>query len=118
MSTSANAERLARAWIQGWIDGRPDDIPLSADFVHTSPFGRIEGRDLYLDKIKPASARNVTKLTIRKTLGGGDEAVIRFDMETAHGTIPCVDWVSVNGDTITRVDSYYDATSLRGESKS
>ena len=113
MANENNAERLARAWIQGWIDGDPDGIPLSDDFVHTSPFGTIEGREIYLEKIKPASDANVARLAILKTMGAEDGAVIRFDMETPHGTIPCVDWVTVDGDMITAVHSFYDATLLR-----
>ena len=113
MSDEQNTERLARAWIQGWIDGDPDSIPLAKDFVHTSPFGTIEGREIYLEKIKPASAANVAKLTILDTMGAGNKAVIRFDMETPKGTISCVDWVNVDGDTITAVHSFYDATLLR-----
>lgn len=113
MSNENSAEQLARAWIQGWIDGDPDSIPLANDFVHTSPFGTIEGRDIYLEKIKPASSANVAKLTILRTMGADDQAVVRFDMETRHGTIPCVDWVTVNGDRITSVHSFYDATQLR-----
>ena len=113
MTNESRVERLARAWIQGWIDGDPDGIPLADDFVHTSPFGTIEGRDVYLEKIKPASAANVARLTILKTMGSGNEAVVRFDMETRDGPIPCVDWVTVNGDVITRIHSFYDATTLR-----
>ena len=113
MPNECDTERMARAWIQGWIAGRPDEIPLADDFVHTSPFGTIEGREIYLEKIKPASEANVAGLTILQTMGSDREAVIRFDMETPHGTIPCVDWVTVDGDTITAVHSFYDATLLR-----
>lgn len=114
MKKKTRAEQLAHAWIQGWIDDCPDDIPLADDFVHTSPFGELTGRDHYLDTIKPASKRNVTKLTIRQTLGNDKEAVIRFDMETPKGTIPCVDWISIEGNRITRIHSFYDASLLRG----
>ena len=113
MSDRTKAERLAESWIQGWIEGRPDEIPLADDFVHTSPFGTIAGRETYLERIKPASEQNVASLTILKTLGSNSEAVVRFDMATPHGTIPCVDWVTVQDDVITRIHSFYDATLLR-----
>ena len=113
MANENNAQGLARAWIQGLIGGDPDDIPLSDDFVHTSPFGTIEGRDIYLEKIKPASEANVARLTILQTMGADDKAVIRIEMETPNGTIPCVDWVTLRGDAIVRVHSFYDATLLR-----
>ena len=76
MSRQIEAERLARAWIDGWNAGEPEKIPLSGDFVHTSPFGRVKGRDKYLAWVRPLAAKNVTSLKIVRTLAddgeGGD----------------------------------------------
>ena len=110
---SGEAEKLARTWIEMWQAGTPDDIPLAENFVHTSPFGRLEGREFYLETIKPASKKNVAELKILKTLGNDHEAVIQFEMYTAGGMIPCCDWVMVEGDQITAIHSFYDATTLR-----
>ena len=107
------AEQLARTWIDCWNEGRPDDIPLAPDFVHTSPFGRVEGRDTYMDWVKPLAADNVSTLTIISTVGSDDEAVVRFDMNTPHGVIAACDWVRIEGDEIAEIHSYYDATVLR-----
>ncbi|MDX1440012.1 MAG: nuclear transport factor 2 family protein [Rubricoccaceae bacterium] len=114
MSNSTSAEHLAHLWIEGWINGDPDSIPLAEDFVHTSPFGRLEGREHYLETVKPMAAENVARLTIIKTLSEGNEAVIRFDMETPEEVIPCCDWVRVEGEKIAEIHSFYDATTLRG----
>lgn len=107
------ARRLAEAWISGWQEGRPDDIPLSDDFVHESPFGRIQGRVPYLEKTKPMSRKNTTSLRILRTIGAPGEAAILFDMETPKGTIQVCDWVFVKDGEITEIRSFYDATKLR-----
>ena len=60
MSSREEAERLARAWINGWIEGTPDEIPLAEDFVHSSPFGVVRGRKRYLDWVKPLAAQSVS----------------------------------------------------------
>lgn len=49
MTDESNAERLALLWIELWNRNKPDDIPLAESFVHCSPFGRVEGREVYLD---------------------------------------------------------------------
>ena len=49
MSEENEAERLARPWIDGWNAGKPAEIPLAAEFVHSSPFGTVAGRDKYLE---------------------------------------------------------------------
>ena len=93
MSVQNEAERLARAWIEGWIAGKPDEIPLARDFAHSSPFGVVKGRERYLEWVKPLSAKNVTSLKIVKTLGGEGESAIWFEMMTPKGLVLCCDWV-------------------------
>lgn len=107
------AETLARLWIERWNAGDPDSIPLARGFKHTSPFGCVEGREEYLEWVKPLAARNVAELRIVRTLGGGDEAVIHFEMETPQGPIQVCDWVVARDGEITEIHSFYDATDLR-----
>ncbi len=113
MSDKNNAETLARVWIERWNERAPDLIPLAENFTHTSPFGRVEGRQTYLDWVKPLAERNVTQLRILRTLSSSNEAVIHFEMETPKGPIQVCDWVVVRDGQITEIHSFYDATALR-----
>ncbi len=117
MSDPKSAETLARVWIESWNEGDPDRIPLAADFVHTSPFGRVEGRDTYLEWVKPLAAQNVTQLKILRTLSSSDQAVIHFQMRTPNGLVEVCDWVVVENGQITQIHSFYDATELRSSSE-
>jgi len=108
-----DAERLARAWIQGWIDGKPDDIPLAENFTHSSPFGTVSGRQKYLDWVKPLAEKNVQELSIVKTLGDDTEAVIWFEMTGPEGPVPSVDWIHTENGEITAIHSFYDASSVK-----
>lgn len=110
---TGDACRLARAWIEGWQAGKPDELPLTDDFVHQSPFGRMEGRDAYLAWVKPLAAKNVATLRIERTIGTDDEAAILFEMDTPNGTVPVCDWVFVRDGRIREVRSFYDATGLK-----
>ncbi len=111
MSTQ-DAERLARRWIEGWNAGTPEAIPLADGFVHTSPFGTIEGRDNYLATVKPMAATNVASLKIVRTLGSDRDAVIWFEMHTPNGVVQVSDWVRVDGNEIVAITSFYDPASL------
>ena len=113
MTDQTKAERLALTWIELWNKDQPEAIPLAATFAHTSPFGRIEGRENYLETVKPMAKRNVTSLRVLKTLARSDEAVIHFEMQTRKGTIHVCDWITVEGDQISEIHSFYDATALR-----
>ena len=114
MATHEDAEQLARAWIEGWIAGTPENIPLADDFVHSSPFGTVSGRDRYLDWVRPMAAQNVASLNILKTLGGKSEAAIWFEMKTPGGVVQVCDWVESKNGEIVAITSFYDASSLRG----
>ena len=57
--------------------------------------------------------RNVTSLNVLRTLGKSNEAVIHFEMETPKGPIQVCDWITVEGDHISEIHSFYDATELR-----
>ena len=113
MTAENIAEKLAMTWIEQWNKGEPDDIPLTDSSTHTSPFGRLAGRDFYLETVKPKSKQNVTSLKILRTLGRANQAVIHFEMETQKETIHCCDWITVEDDKISEIHSFYDATALR-----
>ena len=108
-----DAASLARLWIEAWNEGAPDRIPLAESFVHTSPFGRVAGRETYLEWVKPLAAQNVTTLTIRRVLASGDSAAIHFEMTTPKGPVEVCDWVVVSDGEIQEIHSFYDATLLR-----
>lgn len=112
MSIQSESERLARAWIDGWNAGKPEEIPLASDFIHTSPLGVIKGRDKYLAKIKPMAAKNVTSLKIVNTLSGDGEAAIWYEVTTPNGLLQACDWVQTDNEVIVAITSFYDATDL------
>lgn len=113
MTTEANAARLARAWISGWIEGRPYEIPLAPNFTHSSPFGVLEGRDRYMEFMKPVIENGSPPMEIVKVVGGDDEAAIWYTMAVQGEAIACCDWVRVERDQIVEITSFYDATKLR-----
>ncbi|MBO6503305.1 MAG: nuclear transport factor 2 family protein [Kordiimonadaceae bacterium] len=106
------AEELAKAWIEGWNAGRPDEIPLAENFVHKSPFGEVRGRSKYLEWVKPLAAENVTDLRVQRLMGSDQEAVIHFIMMTPNGPVDCCDWVVCNDGQISAIHSFYDASGL------
>ncbi|MDH3646042.1 MAG: nuclear transport factor 2 family protein [Nitrosopumilus sp.] len=112
MGIENEAERLARAWIDGWNAGKPDDLPLASNFVHTSPLGTVAGREKYLDWVRPLAAKNVTSLNIVRTLAGEGESAIWFEMMTPNGLVQVCDWVQTDNGKIVAITSFYDATDL------
>jgi len=86
---------------------------LDPDFVHTSPFGRIEGADEYLRIVEPMSRKSVLKITVRDVIEADDRAAITYELETPAGTVEACDWVFVDEGRIREVNSYYDSATNR-----
>lgn len=107
-----DAKLLAETWLTCWKEGRPDDIPLAEDFVHVSPFGRIEGRRNYLDTVKPLAAKTVVRIEVKRTIAAPGEAAILYDTVAPDHTRGAVDWVFVKDGEITEIHSFYDASKI------
>lgn len=106
------ARRLARQWIEVWGRDDPATLPLAEDFVHVSPFGRIEGREKYLDFIRPMTEGKVGPIPVEDVFAEGDRACVRYTMALPEGSLDCCDVVTVKGDKITSVHAYYDTRDM------
>lgn len=109
------AEALARGWIEAWIRMDMDWLRanLADDFVHVSPFGRLEGRESYLITVEPMARKSVRGLTVREVVATDIQAAVWFENETPHGVVQTCDWVRIDGDRIAEIRSFYDASPVR-----
>lgn len=115
MPSNASSAALARGWIEAWV--RMDLAwlreHLAPEFVHTSPFGRLEGRDHYLETVEPMVRKSVQQLVIREVVAEGDRAAIWFENRTPAGTFGSCDWIFVEDGRIREIRSFYDSGKVR-----
>lgn len=104
---------LARTWLRAWDTHDLSLLRLTEDFVHTSPFGRIEGAEEYLRIVEPMSRKSVRKITVRDVIEDEGRAAITYDLETTAGTVEACDWIYVEKGRIREVNSYYDSVTNR-----
>ena len=105
-----SAEELARSWLRAWETRDLSLLRLDPDFVHSSPFGRIEGAEEYLRIVEPMSDKSVAAIHVRDVISEGDQAAIAYELETPKGRVDACDWIHVAGGRIREVRSYYDPT--------
>lgn len=125
MTTKERSAELAVQWIEAWIKMDMEWLRrhLAPDFVHVSPFGRLEGRDPYLAAVEPMARKSVVALEIKDVIASGNQAAVWFENRTPKGVVDSCDWVRVEGDVIREIRSFYDSTLIRevlspGEQKS
>ena len=106
---------LARGWIEAWtrMDLQWLRERLAPDFVHTSPFGRLEGRDSYLETVEPMARKSVQQLDIKQIIATGDQAAVWFENRTPRGVVPSCDWIRTRDGLITEIQSFYDSARVR-----
>jgi hypothetical protein len=112
---SDRSAELARGWIEAWIRRDMEWLRkhLAPEFVHTSPFGRLEGRESYLKTIEPMARKSVMKLEIKEVVAGGNQAAVWFENHTPNGVVHTCDWVCVEDDLIKEIQSFYDTAAVR-----
>lgn len=106
-------EEWARTWLHAWNTHDLNLLRLTPGFVHTSPFGRIEGKEEYLRIVEPMSRKSVNRITVRDVIGSDDRAAITYLVETPKGTVEACDWIFVENGRIREVNSYYDSATTR-----
>ena len=106
---------LATLWIEAWIkmDMQWLRRHLAPDFVHVSPFGRLEGRESYLETVEPMARKSVMELTIKDVIASGNQAAVWFQNRTPEGVVETCDWVRVENDQIKEIRSFYDTAMVR-----
>lgn len=110
---SESPAAMARTWLRAWDTHDLSLLRLAPDFVHTSPFGRIEGAEEYLRIVEPMSRRSVRRIRVKDVIEAGDRAAITYELETPAGNVDACDWVYVQDGLIREVNSYYDSVTNR-----
>jgi ketosteroid isomerase-like protein len=115
MTQSERSAELARGWIEAWtrMDMEWLHERLVPDFVHTSPFGRLEGRDAYLEAVEPMARKSVLELKVKEVIAAEDQAAVWFQNRTPNEVVETCDWIRVEGDRIKAIQSFYDSAPVR-----
>ncbi len=115
MTIKERGAELAVLWIEAW--GRMDmdwlRQRLAPDFVHISPFGKLEGRDSYLATVEPMARKSVMELTVKDVIASGNQAAIWFENKTPNGVVESCDWIRLENDQIKEIRSFYDSVLIR-----
>lgn len=100
---------LVRKWFECWEKGNLEELPIAPGFIHISPYGRIEGRDVYLRLVKD----NLDKFLghtfeIHELIGGDSVACCRYTASKDDFKLEVSEWHYMEEEQITKVIAYYD----------
>lgn len=98
------SRKLADSWLDAFRSKDISKLKLAEDFVHTSPYGEIRGRDAYLDLVRsnPGAFFSPT-IEILDVFECGDKFAVRY---LVNGN-PACDCIYVRDGQISKIYSYY-----------
>jgi ketosteroid isomerase-like protein len=98
------SKELVDSWFDAFRERDISKLELAEDFVHTSPYGEIKGRDAYLDLVRENSEAFFSPtVEIIDVIDGGDRFAARY---LVNGN-PACDCIYVNYVQSSRIYSYY-----------
>ncbi|MBV7337459.1 nuclear transport factor 2 family protein [Chloroflexi bacterium TSY] len=96
--------KLVDAWFDAFRNKDISQLELAEDFVHTSPFGKIRGRQAYLNLVQEnAEAFFGPTIEILDVLECGDKFAVRYLLDEN----PSCDCIYIRDGQIAEIFSYY-----------
>jgi len=98
------SRNLVDAWFEAFREKDISKLELAEDFVHTSPFGEIKGRQVYLDLVRENSEAFFSPtIKILDVFENGDKFAVRYLVNEN----PACDCIYIQDGQISKIFSYY-----------
>jgi hypothetical protein len=99
-------------WFSCWNSGEIDDLPITDDFCHTSPFGTIETKVRYMEIVnKNRESFLGNKLSVLDQIVEGNNVCVQFQQTREDDTefrMTVCEWYVLDGDRIREIKSFYN----------
>ncbi len=111
-------KEICAKWFDCWETGDFENLPISEDFEHCSPYGTIIGRDTYLDLVRANRAKFLeNKIQIEDDIYFEDKAAFRYKIHNTaeHFEMEVSEWIYVKDGLIQRIHAYYQVGDIPEE---
>lgn len=113
-----NTKQLIDTWFTHWEKGAFQDLPISENFTHTSPFGTIEGKKNYLDLVAANADKFLGyRFQIHDCLLDGPRACVRYTAIQGDFRLEVSEWYFINNNQIKAIIAYYHMGEIREDRK-
>ena len=110
---------LIEKWFLKWDQGDFNNLPISDNFKHTSPFGIIKGKAAYLALVEDNKDKFLGyTFSIHDGLYEDDKACVRYTAKQGdHFKLDVSEWYYVKNGLIEEIMAYYHIGEVRDERK-
>ena len=108
-------EQLVKQWFGHWAKGDFQNLPISENFKHTSPFGTINGKKAYLDLVQENHDKFLGYIfEIHDAIYGTDKACVRYTAKQGKDFgLDVSEWYYTKGNLIEEIVAYYHIGEIR-----
>lgn len=112
-----NSKYLVKKWFEVWENGDFLNLPISNNFVHTSPFGTIESKKSYLDLVESNKDKFLGySFEIHDIIYEPEKACVRYTARQGKDfSLDVSEWYYFNETQITKIIAYYHIGEIRTE---
>ena len=103
------SEALVRQWFHYWETGDFEDLPISENFSHTSPYGTINGKKTYLDIVRMNRDKFLGHhFQIQDAIYMEDHACVRYSAFKGDFRLDVSEWYYFKDGLIEQIVAYYN----------
>lgn len=109
---------LVRTWFRKWEEGNYNDLPISENFKHTSPFGVINGKEEYLKLVETNKDKFLGyRFNIHDEIYDNDRACVRYTAIQGEFKLNVSEWYFIKDNAISEIIAYYHIGEIRNDRK-
>lgn len=109
-------QQLVQDWFGKWETGDFENLPLTNDFTHTSPYGTIKGKQAYVQLVAANKEQFLGhRFEIHDELCGEHSACVRYTARQGDFSLQASEWFYFKEGLIASIVSYYNVDEKRVE---
>ena len=109
---------LIKKWFEKWETGDFLHLPISENFIHTSPFGTVQGKKQYIDLISANKDKFLGyRFEIQDELYDKNKACVRYTAIQDDFSLDVSEWYYIKDNAIEKIIAYYHIGEIREERK-
>ncbi|MGI9551309.1 MAG: nuclear transport factor 2 family protein [Aurantibacter sp.] len=102
-------KELIKVWFDKWEGGNFQNLPISENFRHTSPYGTINGKKEYLELVKANKDKFLGhRFEIHDIISDEDKVCVRYTAVQKDFRLEVSEWHFVKNGLIEEIVAYYN----------
>lgn len=104
-----DARQLVKTWFECWETERYQDLPISENFKHISPYGSIQGKKSYIDLVEANLDRFLGhQFIFQDAVYEEEKACVRYKAVKESFGLEVTEWHYVRNGRIQKIVAYYN----------